>query len=362
MPLLTTTTTAWLTAVLLFAPLTTALHIQTLSIIRTFPHDRAAFTEGLCFAPSSASNVCATAAPLLLLESTGLWRASTVRVVDLHTGRTLRELRLTDGEFGEGIAVADVDGEQRLLQLTYQNGTAYDYQLSTLLSLSEAASVPAVDERAAAYPYPPFVKEGWGLASWPGSDVLYMSDGRSALHILSTNNFTYLRSLSISTSHTSSQQPPTTKLDIASSLSLNELELLSPNLLLANLYPTRCLALINLTSAELLSVVQADERMHRSVWPAFDVMNGIAYQPGSGVMDEMLLVTGKRWPWMYQVEIVEHRQQQRRDSAEQFDKLSDEEQLRRACPTPAWTAAEAEHAKFVLAAVDEANSRNQGQA
>ena len=283
-----------------------------------------------------------------------------MRVTNLHTGQTLRELRMPEGEFGEGIAIIAGSGAaQKLVQLTYQNGTAYEYQLLVLFNSSHAASVPAVNERAGKYPYPPFVKEGWGLASWPGSDTLIMSDGTNSLHVFNAGSFRYVHSLPISLSHASTHHWPATEPSTASPLSFNELELLSPTLLLANLYPTRCLALIDLASARLLSVIQADDAMYRSQFPALEVMNGIAYRPanGSAADSGMLLVTGKRWPAMYEVRIVEqgeeHRDTQqggRPDGpAEQrVMEASNDEKLRTACPVPAWTAAEAQHARFVL--------------
>ena len=325
----------WFIVSLVF-PLTTSLHIQQLSVIRSFPHEPSAFTEGLCFAPPSPSS---STAERLLIESTGIWRASTVRITDLHTGRPVRELRLTEGEFGEGVAVVSLGGQQTAVQLTYQNGTAYEYPLSALLDSSAAFSVPAAMERVAEHPYPPTVSEGWGLASWPGSELLYMSDGSNTIHVLHSHYFRSIGSFPILFDGPP-QQPlpaPSAAAAAVSPLSFNELELLSPELLLANLHPTRCLALRNVTSKRLLSVIQADGdgvQMYRSSFPALEVMNGIAYQPNNGSTDDMLLVTGKMWPAVYQVRIKEHRlhTQQEERAAE-----TDGEQLDRACAVSGWT-------------------------
>ena len=275
-----------------------------------------------------------------------------MRITELHTGRSVRQLRLTQGEFGEGVALISVGGQQRVVQLTYQNGTAYEYPLSALLNSSNGFSAPAVNAQVAVHAYPPFVKEGWGLASWPDSDLLYMSDGSNTLHLLTANTLQHIRSVPIALSRTTQLSLVDESVD--SPLSFNELELLSPDLLLANLYPTRCLALINLASARLLSVIQADNdggRMHRSSFPALEVMNGIAYRPSDGSVDAMLLVTGKLWPLLYQVAIEESSEQTvgRRDG--RISDLGEHEQLRTACPPPDWTAAEAEHAKMVVAAM-----------
>lgn len=258
---------------------------------------------------------------------------------------------MTQGEFGEGTAVVSVGGEQRVVQLTYQNGTAYQYQLSALLNSSDEFDTSAADRREEVYTYPPFVKEGWGLAAWPASGVVYMSDGTNTLHVLRASNFRYIHSLPVLFPRTRPQS--LTDQSIATPLSLNELELLSPDVLLANLYPTRCLALVNLTSARLLSVIQADDGTHQlyhSRYPALEVMNGIAYRPANGSTDDMLLVTGKLWPAVYQVRIVE-RSQQLQGRVELVDDSSDEEQMREACPVPEWTSAEAAHAKVVVSAI-----------
>ena len=338
----------WLVALPHFLTLASALHIQQLSVVRSFPHSLSAFTEGLCFVPSDASAAFNDSSSLLL-ESTGIWRASSLRLTDLHTGRALRELRLTQGEFGEGTAVAGADGAQSVYQLTYQNDTVYQYPLSALLGPADTFDVTAAASRVASYAYPLFVQEGWGLAAWRGSASLFMSDGTNVIHELHATNFSHIRSHAISLPSTPRQ--PAADPSAASPLSFNELELLSPELLLANLYPTRCLALVNLTSARLLSVIQADgkgEALYRSPFPALEVMNGIAYRPGSaGSSDGVLLVTGKLWPRLYQVRIVERVGRGRDARAE----LSDEEQFREACPAPEWTAAEEEHASLGVAAL-----------
>ena len=339
----------WLVVLCSCLALAFALHIQTLSVLRSFPHDSAAFTEGLCFAPSTAASAAISDRNPLVLESTGIWRASTLRLTDLHTGRVLRELRLTTDEFGEGTAVVGADGEPSVLQLTYQNGTAYQYPLSALLGPPDAFDVSAAASRVASYTYPKFVREGWGLAAWPGSASLFMSDGTNTVHELHAANFSHVRSHTIVLDNAPGQADAARP--AASPLSFNELELLSPELLLANLYPTRCLALVNLTSARLLSVVQADgegEPLYRSPFPALEVLNGIAYRPGSaGSSHGVLLVTGKLWPRLYQVTIVERSGRGGDARAE----LSDDELFREACPAPEWTAAEEEHAKLVVAAL-----------
>jgi len=181
-----------------------------------------------------------------------------------------------------------------------------------------------------------------------------MSDGTNTIHQLHATNFSYIRSHSIALSTT--PQSSSAAQSAGSLLSFNELELLSPELLLANLYPSRYLALVNLTSARLLSVIQADgegEPMYRSPFPALEVMNGIAYQPGNGSSDGVLLVTGKLWPRMYQVRIVERigREQGLLDEDGGQPEQSDEDQFRQACPVPEWTAAEADHAKSLVAAM-----------
>ena len=102
-------------------------------VVQSYPHDPGAFTQGLLYRDGR------------LFESTGGYGYSTVREVELETGRVLRERRLGDGLFGEGLALVG----ERLVQLTWREGVGFVYDAGTLRSLDDFT----------------YDGEGWGLAA-----------------------------------------------------------------------------------------------------------------------------------------------------------------------------------------------------
>src|ERR1051325_6711930 len=86
----------------------------TYDIVKVYPHDANAFTQGLVFRDGK------------LLESTGEEGRSTLRKVDLDSGQTLKKVDLAPQYFGEGMTVLD----NKIYQVTWQHqiGFIYDYQ------------------------------------------------------------------------------------------------------------------------------------------------------------------------------------------------------------------------------------------
>src|SRR6266566_9354506 len=124
-------------------------------VIRSWPHDTAAYTQGLAIYRGR------------LLESTGRLGQSDVREVDVTTGTVRRRVALPATEFGEGIAVV----ANRLYQLTWRGGRGHVYDANTLSPIDSFA----------------YAGEGWGLATDNGS--LYMSDGTSRIRVLDPTGF-----------------------------------------------------------------------------------------------------------------------------------------------------------------------------
>jgi len=111
-------------------------------VIHIWPHDRGAFTQGLVFLDGQ------------FLESTGLNGESTLRRVDLQTGKVLKQIRIPEEYFGEGIAVLN----GKIFHLTWQNNKGFVYDLETFKQEKEFA----------------YEGEGWGLAT--DGQSLIMSD------------------------------------------------------------------------------------------------------------------------------------------------------------------------------------------
>ena len=227
--------------------------------VRSWPHDTSAYTQGLMFDHGR------------LLESTGLEGKSDLRELDRATGRVLHKVALPPDVFGEGIASAD----DSVYQLTWKKGRGYVYDARTL-ALADSVSYPG---------------EGWGLAS--DGRYLYFSDGTSEIRVLDPNGFHELRRIRV----TESGQPV---------WMLNELELVRGELW-ANIYETNLVARIELATGHVVGWVDLGTLLTTAERDAVakrgGVANGIAFDPSSNV----LLVTGKLWPRMFEIELPELR-------------------------------------------------------
>jgi glutaminyl-peptide cyclotransferase len=117
----------------------------TFKIIRTFPHDSEAFTQGLVYRDG------------FLYEDTGLNGRSSLRKVRLETGEVVQRVDLSNKFFGEGITLF----ENRVIQLTWQSQTGFVYNLADFRLLRQFT----------------YSGEGWGLTT--SGRELFMSDGTS---------------------------------------------------------------------------------------------------------------------------------------------------------------------------------------
>lgn len=215
-----------------------------------YPHDPTAYTQGLVWAGG------------VLFESTGLYGHSEVRRVDLRTGRVLASRVLPATRFGEGLALL----RGRLYQLTWKEGVAYTYDAATLAPRDSFA-------------YP---GQGWGLAT--DGTLLIMSDGSDSLRFLSPETFGVQRVVHV-------------RYEGAPLSDLNELEYVDGTVL-ANVYQSDWVMRIDPATGVVREAIDfADLYRRRPGWA--EVMNGIALAPDG----RQLLVTGKRWPVMFQVRL-----------------------------------------------------------
>jgi glutamine cyclotransferase len=227
--------------------------VYTYTVVKTYPHDAQAFTQGLVFEQGH------------LYESTGLHGHSSLRRVDLTTGRVLQIQPLATQFFGEGITVLGT----RIIQLTWRSqvGFVYDKQHFTLLQQFTYAT------------------EGWGITH--DSTHLITSDGTSTLYVLDPNTFAEVGRIQVH-DHTG----PVTR--------LNELEYVQGEVY-ANIWQTDRIARINPQTGRVTAWIDltgllspADRRQQ------VDVLNGIAYDAAR----ERLFVTGKLWPKLFEIKIV----------------------------------------------------------
>jgi glutamine cyclotransferase len=223
-------------------------------VIRSYPHDRRAFTQGLVYENG------------ILYEGTGLYGRSSIAKRDLKTGATLKTLRLPARYFGEGITLFG----DRLIELTWKSRVGFVYSKDTFTL-----------RRQFSYPM-----EGWGLTH--DGKRLILSDGTATLRFLDPN--TYAETGRLAVYH---EGRPLRN--------LNELEFIDGRIF-ANVWLTDTIVIISPKTGRVTGLVDMAD-----LYPASDrgdsdaVLNGIAYLPET----RHLLVTGKLWPRLFEIELVE---------------------------------------------------------
>jgi glutamine cyclotransferase len=233
----------------------------TYEIVNTYPHDPGAFTQGLVFHQG------------LLYESTGLNGSSSLRRVELETGRVLRKVDVPPAFFAEGLALLN----GRLYQLTWQNQQGFVYDLDSFNLVGGFR----------------YTGEGWGLTH--NGRSLIMSDGTSQIRFLNPDTFEAQRVINVQDNGREIAQ-------------LNELEYVKGEIY-ANIWQTDRVARIDPNSGRVtawinLSGLLSPEDRARGV----DVLNGIAYDEAS----DRLFVTGKFWPKLFEIRLKLRRNEVRR--------------------------------------------------
>jgi len=223
-------------------------------IIDDFPHDSWAFTEGLVIHNNS------------LYETTGLIGHSSIRRVDLETGRIERIRHLDDEYFGEGLAIID----NRMIWVTWKSNIAFVYDIDTFEIIDQFR----------------YQHEGWGLA-FDGS-ALYLSDGTDAIHILDPDDYSEIGLI-----HVSDNGAPMEM--------INELEFIEGSLY-ANIWLTTLIARINPGNGEVTGWLDLAPLLDHfaGVSQPIDVLNGIAYNQETN----QIYVTGKYWPKIFEIQII----------------------------------------------------------
>ncbi len=231
--------------------------VQQFEILARYPHDPDAFTQGLVFYRGE------------LYESTGLRGRSSIRRLELESGRVLSARRLDRALFGEGLTVH----ERQLVQLTWETGAALLYTPPDLRRTGRFT----------------FDGEGWG--NTVVHDRLVISDGSSHLRFYAAPDYRQVASLQV-TDHGRPVE------------GLNELESVEDTIY-ANIYPTDCIARIDAHSGQVISWIDLRGLMPLAQRPdSSAVANGIAYDADTGD----LLVTGKFWPHLFRLKLLDNRQ------------------------------------------------------
>jgi len=229
----------------------------TYEVVNIFPHDPAAFTQGLVYLDG------------IFYEGTGRYGQSSLRKVDPMTGNVLQQHDLAAEFFGEGIAVVG----DAIYQLTWQNGTGFIYDKE---SFSERQRFQ-------------YTTEGWGL-TFDGQHLI-MSDGSAILYFLDPATLREVRRVDVSVAG-----EPVVR--------LNELEYIGGRVL-ANIWQTDYIVQIDPANGVVDGVIDLTGLLGQAPpsQSAVDVLNGIAYDHEN----QRLFVTGKLWPALFEIRLVEQK-------------------------------------------------------
>jgi glutamine cyclotransferase len=230
----------------------TRYHYQ---ILNVYPHDSNAFTQGLVYHDG------------FLYEGTGLHGESSLRKVELTTGKILEIHQLDENYFGEGITIF----QDRIVQITWKSKIGFEYDLLSF-TLIETFAYPT---------------EGWGITT--DGERLIMSDGTAVLRYLDPYTFTETSRLTA----TINGKPIKGQ--------LNELEFIEGKIF-ANVWPASEIYIINPLTGEVEGIVDlSDILLPEDKHPNIDVLNGIAYD----AVEKRIFITGKRWPKLFHIQLVQ---------------------------------------------------------
>lgn len=221
-------------------------------IVATYPHDSLAFTQGLFFADGK------------LFESTGQQGESTIREVELATGKVLRQVKLPDRYFGEG----STNWGKTIVSLTWQHGTGFRWHRHDFRKIGEFR----------------YTGEGWGLTQ--DGHSLILSDGTAQLRFLDPDSFAEQRRITVTHQGRAIRR-------------LNELEYVRGEIW-ANVWHQDVIVRIDPASGIVTGVLDLRE-LAASV-PVRDsesVLNGIAVNDRTG----KIYITGKNWPSLFEIEL-----------------------------------------------------------
>lgn len=229
-------------------------------IVHVYPHDPTAFTEGLFYLNG------------FLYEATGLEEHSSVRKVDLQTGKVLQETRLPDQYFGEGI----VKWKNKLYQMTYKTEIGFIYDFDTLRKTGE------------------FHYKGQGWAFTTDGKQIYMDGSRDVnadvsdpvIHIWDPDTLKETGIIRVT-----DQGRPVEN--------INELEWVKGEIY-ANIWQTHRIARIDPKTGHVVGWIDLTGLLTPAEAADADVLNGIAYDPDH----DRLFVTGKLWPKLFEIKLI----------------------------------------------------------
>lgn len=238
---------------------TTAPATITWDVVKEYPHDPTAFTEGLEYKDG------------FLYEGTGQYGSSDIRKVDLATGKVVASTKMDSKYFGEGITLLN----GKIYQLTYREGKGFVYDAATLKQVGTFTFN---------------TQEGWGMTN-NGSQLIF-DDSTNILHFVDPTTFKEVKQLPVTDEHGDVYE-------------INEPELIN-GFIYANQWRTNLILKIDTATGKVVGRADLSDLRQRYGIPPFsghrnspEVLNGIAYDAATN----RFFVTGKNWPKLFEIKL-----------------------------------------------------------
>ena len=224
----------------------------TYKIVNEYPHDPNAFTQGLEYHNG------------FLYESTGLHKESSLRKVELKTGKVLQKIDLESKYFAEGMTIFG----DKIIQLTWQSNQGFVYDLANFKF-----------EKVFGYGRS---TEGWGLTH--NNNYLIKTDGSERMWFLNPETF--------KEDHFIETYTNKRKVD-----ELNELEYINGEIF-ANVWQKNYILIVNPKNGAIDGILDLSGLQAKAGQRGPDnVLNGIAYDKEN----DRLFVTGKKWNKLFEI-------------------------------------------------------------
>jgi len=222
-------------------------------IVNIFPHDTNAFTQGLIFVDGK------------LYEGTGEEGESTLREVDLQTGKVLKKVDVPEPYFGEGITLLN----GKMYQLTWQHHVGFIYNAQTFEQIGKFN----------------YEDEGWGLTN--DGHSLILSDGSNRLRFIDPDSFRVTKTIAV---FDDSGKPLK---------ELNELEYVDGQVY-ANIWHDNRIVIVDPQHGRITGWIDLGGLLQPGdVQDPEAVLNGIAYDAAG----KRLFITGKLWPRIFEIKL-----------------------------------------------------------
>ena len=224
----------------------------TYKVVNEYPHDKNAFTQGLEYYNG------------FLYESTGKYKESSLRKVELETGKVLEKIDLDNKYFAEGMTISN----GKILQLTWQKNEGLIYDLESFKF-----------EKTFAYGQS---YEGWGLTH--NENHLIKTDGTNRMWFLNPKTFKEDFFIETYTNKRSVKE-------------LNELEFINGKIF-ANVWQKNYILIVNPKNGAIDGILDLNGLQKKAGQSGEDnVLNGIAYDKEN----DRLFVTGKNWNTLFEI-------------------------------------------------------------